>query len=296
VTLFDPGPAAPAAGTGTGAAPAAPGPAPALTTRLRLVVAYDGAGFRGFAAQPGQRTVAGEIAAAIATVAGHAVEVVCAGRTDAGVHARGQVLHVDVAPGLDPRRLQRSVNTMLAPAVVLRSVEAAPAGFDARRSARARHYRYLVLEAPVPDPLLAPAVWHVPGPLDARAMAGAADALLGEHDFRAFCRRQPGTPPDTPIVRRVLDASVTVTPAGVADLEPGARLLRFDLRASSFCHQMVRSVVGVLVEVGRGRRRASDVVWLLRSGDRSRGGNVIAPPQGLCLVGVDYGEAGPPGA
>jgi tRNA pseudouridine38-40 synthase len=214
--------------------------------------------------------------------------LVCAGRTDAGVHAKGQVVHVNVREDVDRDRLVRSVNTMLKPAVVIRHAEVAPPGFDARRSARARRYRYLILEDQTADPLLAPVVWHVPGPLDLRAMSSAADALLGEHDFRAFCRRVPGTEPGTPITRKVLDARFAEIPMRSAELGPGARLLRFDIEATSFCHQMVRSLVGTLVEVGRGRRRASDVNWLLQSGDRSRVGGVIAPPQGLCLVGVDY--------
>jgi tRNA pseudouridine38-40 synthase len=263
---------------------------PTVTTRLRLTISYDGAGFRGFAVQPGQRTVAGALADAIAVVVGHRVELVCAGRTDAGVHAKGQVVHVDVREGVDRARLIRSVNTLLKPTVVVRSAEVAPPGFDARRSARARRYRYLILEDETPDPLLAPLAWHVPGPLDLRAMASAADALLGEHDFRAFCRRVPGTEAGTPIRRRVLDARFTNIPVRPGELGPGARLLRFDISATSFCHQMVRSVVGALVEVGRGRRRAADVNWLLQSGDRSRVGGVIAPPHGLCLVGVDYDE------
>ncbi len=263
---------------------------PAVTTRLRLTVSYDGAGFRGFALQPGQRTVAGALADAIGVVVGHRVDLVCAGRTDAGVHAQGQVVHVDVREDVDRDRLVRSVNTLLKPSVVVRSAEVAPPGFDARRSARSRRYRYLILEDLTPDPLLAPTSWHVPGPLDLRAMASGADALLGEHDFRAFCRRVPGTEPGTPIPRRVLDARFAEIPVRPGELGPGARLLRFDIAATSFCHQMVRSVVGTLVEVGRGRRRASDVNWLLQSGDRSRVGGVIAPPQGLCLVGVDYDE------
>jgi tRNA pseudouridine38-40 synthase len=253
-----------------------------------LTISYDGAGFRGFAVQPGQRTVSGALGDAIAVVVGHRVELVCAGRTDAGVHARGQVVHVDVREDVDHSRLLRSVNTLLKPAVVVRSVEVAPPGFDARRSARARRYRYLILEDPTGDPLLAPLSWHVPGPLDLRAMASAADALLGEHDFRAFCRRVPGTEAGTPIRRLVLDARFGEVPLRAGEFGPDARLLRFDIEATSFCHQMVRSVVGTLVEVGRGRRRASDVNWLLQSGDRSRVGGVIAPPQGLCLVGVDY--------
>jgi len=311
LTLFDPDLTAAAEGGSTMVGPRSPAPTgrepepvptepvpteqaqprddiPATTTRLRLTISYDGAGFRGFAAQPGQRTVSGALGDAIAVVVGHRVELVCAGRTDAGVHARGQVVHVDVREDADPTRLMRSVNTLLKPAVVVRSVEVAPPGFDARRSARTRRYRYLILEDPTGDPLLAPLSWRVPGPLDLRAMASAADALLGEHDFRAFCRRVPGTEAGTPIRRRVLDARFGEVPLRSGEFGPEARLLRFDIEATSFCHQMVRSVVGTLVEVGRGRRRASDVNWLLQSGDRSRVGGVIAPPHGLCLVGVDY--------
>jgi len=165
LTLFDPDlTAAPEAAAEVGSTtvePGAPGPpgngpaepvptdppqprdeVPETTTRLRLTISYDGAGFRGFAAQPGQPTVAGALADAIAVVVGHRVELVCAGRTDAGVHARGQVVHVDVREDVDATRLLRSVNTLLKPAVVVRSVEVAPPGFDARRSARARRYRY----------------------------------------------------------------------------------------------------------------------------------------------------------
>ncbi len=137
---------------------------PTVTTRLRLTISYDGAGFRGFAVQPGQRTVAGVLADAIAVVVGHRVELVCAGRTDAGVHARGQVVHVDVREDVDTARLVRSVNTLLKPTVVVRSAELAPPGFDARRSARARHYRYLILEDETSDPLLAPVVLARAGP------------------------------------------------------------------------------------------------------------------------------------
>ncbi len=293
MTLFDP-PEAPA-----GAAvqededqsgdehPTVPDQRPLL--RLRLLVAYDGADFRGFAAQPGQHTVAGELGRALQTALRQPVDLTCAGRTDAGVHATGQVVHVDVRGEVDTASLVKAVNAMLGPAVVLRSAEPAPPGFDARRSARARHYRYLVLQGDAPDPLLAPLAWHVRDRLDIRAMAAGADALLGEHDFRAFCRRPPGTAPGEPITRRVLDASWREVPWTPGGLEDGARLLRFDISAQSFCHQMVRSVVGTLAEVGRGRKRASDVTWMLGSGDRSEGAN-LAPPHGLCLLSVDYPE------
>lgn len=261
--------------------------------RLRLLVAYDGAGFRGFAAQPGQRTVAGELGGALTTALRQPVELTCAGRTDAGVHASGQVVHTDVVGPVDPVSLVRAVNAMLGPAIAVRSADTAPPGFDARRSARARHYRYLILRSVSPDPLLAPLAWHVRDPLDMRAMAAGADALLGEHDFRAFCRRPPGTSPSDPITRRVLDASWGEEPWAPGGLDADARLLRFDISAQSFCHQMVRSIVGILAEVGRGRRRAADVTWMLTTGDRSQG-VTLAPPHGLSLLAVDYDGADRP--
>jgi tRNA pseudouridine38-40 synthase len=258
-----------------------------VSVRLRLVVAYDGAGFRGFAAQPGQRTVAGELGGALSTALRQPVDITCAGRTDAGVHAAGQVIHVDVAGPVDVVSLVRAVNALVGPAIVVRTADTAPPGFDARRSARARRYRYLIVQGESPDPLLAPLAWHVRDPLDVKAMANGADALLGEHDFRAFCRRPPGTSPGEPINRRVLDTSwreVSWAPGGLGEDD---RLLRFDITAQSFCHQMVRSIVGTLTDVGRGRRRASDVVWMLTTGDRSRG-VTLAPPHGLSLLSVDY--------
>ena len=190
----------------------------------------------------------------------------------------------------------RSCNSQLAPAIVVRDAAIAPAGFDARHSALARRYRYLVVNAPVADPLLAGLSWHVADPLDLRSMAAAADALLGEHDFRAFCRRVPGTSPADPINRRVIDARWTrlsaapgstgkgrprmVPPEAPPALVPEVgSLLAFEIEANAFCHQMVRSLVGTLVDVGRGRKRPSDVMWILRSADRQQASQP-APPRG----------------
>ncbi|HTT86030.1 MAG TPA: tRNA pseudouridine(38-40) synthase TruA [Acidimicrobiales bacterium] len=287
MTLFGPPPSEGEAAPGD----RPPDVAPSASRRLRLDVAYDGWGFRGFAAQPGQRTVAGELSRALATALRQPVELVCAGRTDAGVHATGQVVHLDVAGDIDTDALVKSANAMLAPEVVVRAATVPPPGFDARRSARSRRYRYLVLEAGAPDPLLAPLAWHVRDRLDLRAMAAGADALIGEHDFRAFCRRPPGSGPGEGIFRRVLDARWQVACWAPGGLDDGARLLRFDITARSFCHQMVRSIVGTLADIGRGRRRASDVTWMLSSGDRSRG-TTLAPAHGLCLLSVDYAGGG----
>jgi tRNA pseudouridine38-40 synthase len=212
----------------------------------------------------------------------------CAGRTDAGVHARGQVVHVDL-PSIpfDGVGLARALNRQLAPAVVVRAATAVEPTFDARRSATARSYRYLVWNGPWPDPLLAPITWHVRDPLDMRAMGAASDVLLGTHDFRSFCRRKPGTTPEDPIVRRVSRAAWCVEGgAEVGTLDEG-RLLRFEIVANSFCHQMVRSLVGSLVDVGRGQGNAATLLARLRMLDRHRAPDP-APALGLCLVSVSY--------
>jgi len=241
-----------------------------------MTVAYDGSRFHGFAANPGVATVGGTLAAAATKVLGHAVELTCAGRTDTGVHAWGQVVHLDTREGADIPALQRSLNKMLAPEVVVREAVAAPPGFDARRSATARRYRYTVLNRPWPDPFLAATAWHVEEPVDVRAMELACDPLIGSHDWSSFCRRPPDE--SASLVRVVRDARW---------VDAGEGVLRFEIEASSFCHQMVRSVVGMLVAVGRGRKRAGDVSWIIRSRDRSLAGQP-APPHGLCLWEVRY--------
>lgn len=250
-----------------------------------MLVAYDGTGFRGFAEQPGQRTVAGALRAAIERVVRHPVELTCAGRTDRGVHAWGQVVSLDIDAATDLDALQRSLVKMCGPEVVVRSVERTAPDFDARFSATARTYRYTVLNRPVPDPFLARTSWHVPVPLDLELLALACDPFLGEHDFSAFCRRPKVAAGSEPVslVRRILAA-------GWTDLGEG--LLRFEIQATAFCHQMVRSVVGTVVAAGHAQIRAGDIRGILRSGDRSRAAP-IAPPTGLCLWHVDYAEVAP---
>ncbi len=255
------------------------------TVRARMVVAYDGSPFRGFAAQEGIPTVAGALSDALARALRHEVKLVTAGRTDAGVHAWGQVVSFDAdAERFDPAQLQRSVNGMLAPSIVVRSVEAAEADFDARRWAGTRKYRYTVLNREVPDPFLAGTTWHVSGPLSLGDLRLSCDPIVGEHDFSSFCR-VPRRQPDACMVRRVVDARW---------LDLGDGLLRFDVESSSFCHQMVRSVVGTMVEMGLGRRPPGEMAGILRARDRSQAGH-IAPPHGLCLWEVTYPERALPG-
>jgi tRNA pseudouridine38-40 synthase len=277
----------------------APGEAEATTTtqtqRWRLLLAYDGAAFRGFAQQPEVPTVAGALQQALERTArlSEPPLITCAGRTDAGVHARGQVAHVDLPPvPYDGPGLARSLNRQLAPGVVVLRAEEVGDDFDARRSAAGRSYRYLVWNAPAPDPLLAPVAWHVSDPLDLVSMRTASDVLLGSHDFRSFCRRRPGTDGSEPIIRRVTRARWSVDEGPEAADAGGGRLLRFDIEAGSFCHQMVRSVVASLVEAGRGRQNAAGLLERMRAVSRHSMPDP-APPEGLCLVSVDYGGAGP---
>jgi tRNA pseudouridine38-40 synthase len=245
-----------------------------------MTIAYDGSGFSGFPVQPGGvKTIAGVLGEAVGKVLKHPVRFTVAGRTDAGVHAWGNVCHFDSPLGadeLDLVKLQRAVNKLCRPKVVVRDVAIAAEGFDARFSAAARRYRYTVLNRPVPDPFLHATTWLVEEPLDLRSMQLACDPLHGEHDFSSFCRKPPD--PSGSNVRRLHDARW---------LDLGDGLLRFDVEASSFCQQMVRSLVGTLVDVGLGRKRAGELSWILRSKDRALAGQ-LAPPQGLCLWEVVY--------
>jgi tRNA pseudouridine38-40 synthase len=245
-----------------------------------MLVAYDGTDFHGFAANPGVATVGGALRTAIERVLGTTVELTAAGRTDTGVHAWGQVVSFDApAEGLDLDRLQRSVNALCRPAVVVRAAEKGPPDFDARFSALWRCYRYTVLNRPVPDPFSSRVTWHVAEPLHLAAMRLGADVLVGEHDFSSFCRVPRGRHATAvSLVRRVTEASWH---------DDGDGRLRFEIRANAFCHQMVRSLVGLLVDVGRGRRRAGDVLGIVRARDRGAVGT-LAPPVGLCLWAVGY--------
>ena len=246
------------------------------TRRVRLLVAYDGHGYHGFALQPGVATVGGALSKALERHLRHTVDLTCAGRTDSGVHAWGQVVTFDARADLDLTGLQRAMNKTLRPAIVVREAAFAPEGFDARRSATGRVYHYTIRNERLPDPFTAGTAWHVPEPLDLPGMRLGCDALYGEHDFSAFCRRPPV--PDASLVRIVRDARWD-------DL--GGGMLRLRLEASSLCHQMVRSVVGTLVEIGLGKRSAGEMTAVIRSRSRARAGQ-LAPAHGLCLWEVLY--------
>ncbi len=250
---------------------------PEAQSRLKIVLGYDGTDFHGFAAQADEvRTVAGVLREALEKVLRRPVDLTCAGRTDAGVHAFGQVVSLGCEPGVDPQRIQKAVNGMLGPEVVVRSCEVVGPEFNARFSAKWRSYRYTIVNRPVSDPFLARYAWWIPGPLAFGSMQAGADAFVGEHDFAAFCRAPPL---GSTTVRRILDSQWH-------DLGDG--LLRYDVRATAFCQQMVRSIVGTLVDIGMGNRRAGEVMGMFRAADRSAAGRV-APPHGLCLHEVGYG-------
>lgn len=254
--------------------------------RLRLLITYDGGEFRGFAPNPGVRTVGGLLADALGRRLGYPVQLTCAGRTDAGVHALGQVVSFDAADeDASPEQLEAlrdGLNRMCAPGVAVLSAERAPDGFDARFSALSRSYRYSIWNSPVPDVFRRRTAWHVPDSLDVPAMTDAATLLVGEHDFASFCSRVTqvigGTERVAPTTRRVVDARWSA---------PEPALLLLDIEANSFCRQMVRSIVGTLVEVGRGRRAVADIDRILAARDRAAAGQV-APPHGLCLQSVSY--------
>src|SRR4051794_36704081 len=215
-------------------------------------LSYDGGEFHGWAVQPGLRTVEGELSTGLATVLGlPAVSLVCAGRTDTGVHARGQVVHVDVDDGVPTEALARRLNRLLPPDLRVRRVVPAPDGFDARFSALWRRYAYRVCDG-VPDPVERRHVLAWPRPIDVDAMNQASSALVGLHDFAAFCRRREGAT----TVRTVLDLS----------WERDGDVLTGRIRADAFCHHMVRSVVGCLLAVGEGRRPVAWPAEILAAG------------------------------
>jgi tRNA pseudouridine38-40 synthase len=241
--------------------------------RVRLDVCYDGTGFAGWAVQPGQRTVQGVLEQALRTVLRlPVVPLTVAGRTDAGVHASGQVAHCDLAAV--PDGLVRRLARVLPPDVRVSAVRVVPADFDARFSALWRRYAYVICDEPFGvDPLRRRHVLSWPRPLDVGAMQAAGEKLVGLHDFVAFCRRREGTS----TVRSLQRLSVVRDDAGIT----------CTVVADAFCHSMVRSLVGALLAVGDGRRQVEWPASLLAR-DRRADEVTVAPPHGLNLVEVGY--------
>lgn len=247
--------------------------------RLRLDIAYDGTEFHGWAAQRGLRTVQEELEAWIPRVLrlSEPVTLTCAGRTDAGVHARGQVAHVDLPDVNDVPKtvaeLTYRLRNVLPSDLVVRRVSVAPPGFDARFSAIWRRYVYRIADS-TPDPLLRIHVTPLRAELDLQKINAVAGKLRGLHDFAAFCKQREGAT----TIRNLLQLSARRTWGDVAEIT---------VKADAFCHSMVRSLVGALVAVGSGRREPDWLVGLLAT--RVRAGEVrVMPPGGLTLEEVGY--------
>jgi tRNA pseudouridine38-40 synthase len=244
--------------------------------QLRLTIDYDGTAYQGWQVQPNAPTVQEELERALATALRERVRVRGAGRTDAGVHACGQVAAVRVTRVPDDLpRLQKSINALTPDDIAVRELVLVEDAFDPRRDARSRIYEYRILKATAPSPFWRRYAWHVPDALDVAAMQEAAAHLVGEHDFEAFRGADPVPVHST--VRRVLEGAMHIDPP----------LLVYRIEATAFLKHMVRNVVGTLVEVGRGTRPTSSVTELLAGRDRTRAG-ATAPPYGLALVRVRY--------
>lgn len=244
-------------------------------TNWRLLLEYDGTDFEGWQLQPGARTVQGSLEDAFAQILGRRVVVYGAGRTDAGVHAEGQVANARAESGLEAAVLQRALNATLPRDIAVRALDAVSEDFDARRDARAKLYRYRVWNGAVRSPLRERRSHPLPAPLDLDAMRSAAAPLLGTHDFAGF-RAAGGA------------GRTSVRTLSRLDLEgAGGGELRFEVEGNAFLRHMVRNLVGTLLEVGRGRRPAGWPSEVLAARDRRLGGPT-APARGLTLIRVDY--------
>jgi tRNA pseudouridine38-40 synthase len=244
--------------------------------QLKLLVEYDGTNFVGWQLQPDGPTVQGVLEQALATARREPVRVRAAGRTDAGVHATGQVVAVPVSRVPDDLgRLAWSLNALTPEAVAIREIGVVDDAFDPRRHAKSRRYEYRILTSRMPSAFWHKYAWHHGRPLDDAAMTEAAAALVGEHDCVAFMAADAD--PVLSTVRRIFTSEVARE----------GEFLFYRIEATAFLKHMVRNIVGTLVEIGRGDRPASDMAAVLASRDRARAGQ-MAPPHGLTLVGVRY--------
>lgn len=245
---------------------------------FKITVAYDGTDFVGWQRQANGVSIQGLIEDALADIDGHPVAVTGAGRTDSGVHALAQVAGFTLDRAMRPPVLVRALNAHLPEAIRVTAAEEVPASFHARFAARSKTYRYRILNTDIASPFERRYAWHVPGALDLDAMRAAAQMLEGQHDFAAF---QAAGSDVASTVRDILSSRIAVCP------QPG--LLTYEITGSGFLRHMVRTIVGTLVEIGRGRRPAASMGHLLVLSDRSQAGPT-SPASGLFLVGVDYGS------
>ena len=255
---------------------------PALAGTLVLVVGYDGASFSGFAAQPGQRTVAGELTRALETFLRREVDLTCAGRTDAGVHALGQVVSIPVTEGelaLRGSRVMGSLTALVPDDISIRGAYRAAPGFSARFDALSRTYRYRISNGPIRPVMAQDWSWWVRHPLDLDAMRAGTRFFLGEHDFVSLCKAESAA--GKPTCRNVMACDVRETE------EFGEPLVAIDVCGNAFLHSMVRTMAGTLVEVGAGRRAPAWVGEAIAARSRSCAGP-CAPAKGLTFMRVEY--------
>lgn len=250
---------------------------------FKLTLAYDGTAYAGWQIQVGQRTIQGELEGALARLGGQRIPVVASGRTDAGVHALGQVVSFSARLRLSTDELRAALNATTPPDILVREVQETAAGFHAIRDARSKRYRYVVHDDLLPDVFAGNYAWHVRHTLDEQAMRRAAALLVGRHDFSSF---EAAGSPRASSVRTVSDLQVQRRGRAPFDpLEP--RRLVIEIEADGFLYNMVRNIVGSLVEIGRGKQPVAWLEDVLAARDRRLAG-ATAPPQGLFLMHVCY--------
>ena len=247
---------------------------------LKITLAYDGSDFHGWQVQPERATVQGELAAAIERVTGAKALPQGSGRTDAGVHALAQVASCQVEAGIPTQNLQRALNHVLPPAIRVLSVEEAAPEFHARKSARAKTYRYRIYRGEVCPPFLARYVYHYPFPLDEGVMRAAAAIIVGEHDLTSFAAMDPER-------GREEELSSNVRTVHSSEWTREGEELIYVVRGSGFLHHMVRNLVGTFLLVGKGMLDREGMKRILEARDRSAAGPT-APACGLCLISVEY--------
>lgn len=268
---------------------------------IRLTIAYDGSGYAGWQVQPDTSTIQGTIEAAIKRLTGEEVRIHGSGRTDAGVHALGQVANFHTAATIPPERWQPALNGVLPNDIVIQASEEADAGFHARFSAKQKTYRYVIHNSVAEAiPFLRTHAWRVPvdfdretmtskGGLDLESMTQAAASLVGTHDFSSF---ESKSVPEESSVRTVSRLVIAGAPRWKMWFAGGSQQREFcflEITADGFLYNMVRAIVGTLVEIGVGARPVDDMQRVLKARDRSQAGPT-APPQGLYLVSVDYDQ------
>jgi tRNA pseudouridine38-40 synthase len=250
---------------------------------LKATLRYDGTDFAGWQVQPGLPTIQGALMEALERITGETTKVVGAGRTDAGVHALGQVASFKTSSNIAPRNLRRALNSMLAPRIRIDDLEEVPEEFDARKHARSKWYRYGILLADFPDPLLCRYSWQMRAKLNVKRMQNAGQYLVGKHDFTSF---QGSAGKDRSPVRTVYSLDISTVPVPYPTDQTNS-LLAIDIRADGFVYKMVRNIVGTLVDVGRKKIEPKQLRRILEARDRDQAGPT-APAQGLCLISVQY--------